>query len=42
VHFVNREFIHEDIAFPKEVRTKFAKKELRLKIQQISVSLEFL
>lgn len=32
---MNREFICEDIVFPKEVRKKFAKKELRLKIQQI-------
>lgn len=32
---MNREFICEDIVFLKEVRKKFAKKELRLKIQQI-------
>lgn len=36
---MNKEFIREDIVFPKEVKKKFAKKELRLKIQQICLFL---
>lgn len=36
---MNREFIREEIVFPKEVGKKFAKKELRLKIQQIRLFL---